>query len=324
MSDRYYNDTPRVSVTVPLYNSSKYLRECLDSLASQTLKNVEIILVDDGSTDGSGEICDEYCKKYANFRVIHQKNSGSASARQVGLDASRGEYVIVCDSDDWVEPNMYEKLYRAAIETEADIVTCNYFAEYNNGRSIPNVIKFTENDGVVDNRNLLLTRPAASWVKLIRKSLFERSKASYELGINLGEDALIMFKLMLANPRVVQINDILYHYRRLQGENTYTNAITMNHVYQMNRIYEWLKSNPIYSRDEEFMFNRVINLIFATLRTKDLDKIYLSRLLSHELSWEMIISNKKSIKSIFVASCKIFPISFSKLMIKYLYPLMYK
>lgn len=324
MAAIYSNDIPSVSVTVPLYNSAKYLHECLDSLASQTLKNIEIILVDDGSTDGSGEICDEYSRKYSNFKVIHQKNSGSASARQAGLDASRGEYVIVCDSDDWVEPNIYEELYKAAKNTDADIAMCNYFAEYNDGRSIPNIAKFKENDGLVDRRHLLLTRPGSSWVKLIKKTLFERSNAFYELGINMGEDALIMYKLMLANPRIVQIDDILYHYRRLQGENTYTNTITMNQVYQINRIYEWVKSNPIYNRDEEFLFNRIINLIFAALRTKDLDKNFLSHLLSHELTWKRIKSNKQSVKSLFVVSCKVLPIRFSKRMLKILYPILYR
>ncbi len=98
---------PAVSVTVPVYNTSKYLRKCLDSLQSQTLKNIEFIIVDDGSTDDSGVICDEYAKSNPKFKVIHQKNGGLASARQTGLNHARGEYVIVCDSDERVEPDMY-------------------------------------------------------------------------------------------------------------------------------------------------------------------------------------------------------------------------
>lgn len=126
-----------VSVIVPIFNTSRYLRKCLDSLAHQTLTAIEFILVDDGSTDDSGKICDEYASKDSRFRVIHQSNGGSAVARQTGLDAARGEYTIVCDSDDWVEPDMYEKLYRKAVETDADMVLCGYFAEYIDGRSLP-------------------------------------------------------------------------------------------------------------------------------------------------------------------------------------------
>ncbi len=206
---------PVVSVTVPVYNTSKYLRQCLDSLAAQTLHEIEFILVDDGSTDDSGAICDEYAAKDPRFRVIHQPNGGLAVARQTGLNAAQGEYIIPCDSDDWAEPNMYELLYRKAKATFADIVLCGYFAEYNNGRSVLCQTIFSESDGVVDNFDLMNRGAGSSWVKLVKKSLFNKTETYYEKGVNLSEDALIIFKLLKGTLKVVQTNEYLYHYRRL-------------------------------------------------------------------------------------------------------------
>ncbi|MDE7089676.1 MAG: glycosyltransferase, partial [Prevotella sp.] len=227
----------KVSVTVPVYNTSSYLHQCLDSLQTQTLKEIEFILIDDGSTDNSGFICDEYAKRDSRFRVIHQKNGGSAVARQTGLDNAIGEYIIVCDSDDWVEPDMYEKLYRKAKDTDADIVCCGYFVEYKGGRSLPVQTIMKELDGVVDNDDLLRKGAGSSWVKLVKRSFFEKVNAFYESGINMGEDALIVYKLLRGNPKIVQIKGNLYHYRRLLSGNSYTNNVKMSHIFQLEFIY---------------------------------------------------------------------------------------
>lgn len=317
-------DTPAVSITIPVYNTSKYLRKCLDSLASQTLKDIEFIIVDDGSTDSSGEICDEYASMDSRFKVIHQKNGGLASARQTGLDVAQGEYVIVCDSDDWVEPNMYEVLYKTAKETDADIVICNYFAEYNDGRSIPHRIKFKENDGIVDNHDLLVRRPGASWIKLVKRSLFLETKAYYEPGISMGEDALIMYKLIIGSPKIVQIDTELYHYRRLIGENSYTNSLNMNQISQMVYTYHWLNNQPIYRKDEEILYGRAINVVFAALRAKDLNEDYLKDFIKKELTWNRIRSNKITSKSILAAISKIIPLPLMRRMLKIVYPYIYK
>lgn len=314
----------KVSITVPVYNTSKYLRKCLDSLANQTLKDIECIIVDDGSTDESVTICDEYAKKYEHFKVFHQENGGLASARQTGLEAAIGEYIIVCDSDDWVEPNMYEKLYRTAKDTNADIVLCNYFAEYTDGRSEPRNMKFKELDGLVDIRNMLLIRPGASWIKLIRKSLFENGRADFHRGINMGEDVLMMYKLAQQKPKIVQIDDNLYHYRRLMGEGSYTNSPSMKQLAQMIYIYEWLKTQPDYQKDEELLYGRVTNIIFAALRSKDLDEKYLKDLLSAEVSWKRIMTNRLTSKSVITGIAKLLPVSFVRQLVKRLYPYFYK
>ena len=104
-----------ISIIVPVYNVEKYLEKCIDSILNQSYQNLEIILIDDGSTDNSGSICDEYKKKDQRVQVIHQKNQGQSSARNAGLNIAKGSYIGFVDSDDWIEQNMYEKLYKNII-----------------------------------------------------------------------------------------------------------------------------------------------------------------------------------------------------------------
>lgn len=118
---------PTVSVIVPVYNVEKYLARCVDSITSQTYENLDIILVDDGSTDNSGRICGEYAKKDTRIRVIHQKNKGASAARNCGITAASGNYIGFIDSDDWIDKDMYELLVNTAIEHHADIVRCDTY-----------------------------------------------------------------------------------------------------------------------------------------------------------------------------------------------------
>ena len=115
-----------VSVVVPVYQAENYLNRCLDSILAQTLENFELILINDGSKDKSGEICDEYKRKDKRIRVIHKRNEGVSRARQVGLDLARGEYIIYVDPDDWVERDYLETLYSKAISENADMIICDF------------------------------------------------------------------------------------------------------------------------------------------------------------------------------------------------------
>lgn len=121
---------PRVSIIIPAYNAEKYLRQCLDSVVQQTLEEIQIIVVNDGSSDNTEGICRDYAQKYSHLLYLEKENGGSASARNMGLDYAEGEYVGFVDADDWIEPEMYERLYRAAIENRgADIVFCRAFED---------------------------------------------------------------------------------------------------------------------------------------------------------------------------------------------------
>ena len=126
---------PKISVVVPVYNVEKYLSVCINSVLSQTFTDFELILVDDGSTDKGGDICDEYEKKDNRIRVIHQKNQGVSAARNAGIDLSIGEYLIFIDSDDTIDKNCLSILYKNLIIENADISLCAYKKIYNNGKT---------------------------------------------------------------------------------------------------------------------------------------------------------------------------------------------
>ena len=118
-----------ISVIVPIYNVEKYLDRCLKSIINQTYKNLEIILIDDGSPDNCGTICDEYAKKDNRIKVVHKDNGGLVKARNTGLDIATGEYISFIDPDDWIELNMYEEMIKIADETNTDIVRCGYYRD---------------------------------------------------------------------------------------------------------------------------------------------------------------------------------------------------
>ena len=124
-------EKPLISVVVPVYNVENYMRKCIDSLLNQTLSNIEIILVDDGATDTSPKICDEYARKHSCIRVIHKQNGGLGSARNAGMKAARGKYIGFVDSDDYVSVKMYETLWNLAETNEADCAYCEFTRFWN-------------------------------------------------------------------------------------------------------------------------------------------------------------------------------------------------
>ena len=123
---------PAISVIVPIFNVENYVRKCVDSILNQTFSDIEIILVDDGSTDASGRICDEYLSKDDRIRVIHKENGGLSDARNAGLDMCTGEYIGFVDGDDYIDGDMYELLYKNLIQYDADISMCRFRRIYNN------------------------------------------------------------------------------------------------------------------------------------------------------------------------------------------------
>ncbi len=126
------NDSERdlISVIVPVYNVEPFLDRCMQSILRQTYRNLEIILVDDGSTDASAQLCDDYARKDGRVKVLHKTNGGLSDARNAGLELASGAYIGYVDSDDWIEPDMYEQMHRACVENNARIAVCRYFNEY--------------------------------------------------------------------------------------------------------------------------------------------------------------------------------------------------
>jgi len=201
---------PLISIIVPIYNAEQYLHRSIDSILAQTFTGWELLLIDDGSPDRSGEICDEYAKKDNRVRVIHKENGGVSSARQKGQDEACGEYTIHVDPDDWVEPMMLEELYRKAKDDNADMVICDY---YMNEGSHQFYIKQepTKLDNNVVLYELFQQLHGSCCNKLVRRACYS-GKANFPKGINCCEDLIWCIQVLKCNPKVSYLPKAYYHY----------------------------------------------------------------------------------------------------------------
>lgn len=213
----------KVSIIIPVYNTAEYLSECIDSIRRQTLREIEIICVDDGSTDGSSDILDEYALQDDRIRIIHKDNGGPASARKLGLRVASGKYIGFVDSDDWIEENMYELLYQKAEEHQADMVTCGFFLEGN----YTTMHMDTVSQGLYDGEDMRKLREKAIY-NLEEKSsglkaslcykLFKRElicEAQYKIPdeITMADDKMCLLTALLECNSVYVCHNAFYHYR---------------------------------------------------------------------------------------------------------------
>lgn len=225
---------PILSVIVPVYNTKKYLRECIDSILAQTYKNYEIILVDDGSTDGSAEICDEYADKHDVISVIHKENCGKLlNTRKIGFFAAKGKYVSYIDSDDYIEPEMYEYIMTKLIESNADMGTCN-ISFVRDDKIIP--LEEYSTEGFYDKQrlekeiypNMLFSMQKGKTGligslcnKIIKKDILENVLMEIDDRISYGEDALCVYPCLLDINSVYICEDkFFYYYRQISSSIT--------------------------------------------------------------------------------------------------------
>lgn len=217
----------KISVIVPVYNVVSYLSQCLESIIRQTLKDIEIILVDDGSTDGSGQICDEYALRDERIIVFHKQNEGLSSARNDGLDAATSDYIMFVDSDDWVESHFCEKAYMASIDYNADLVLFNYVKIYNNGTIVKN--RPDIHPGLVTEFEALLFNlhyTPAVWLGLYRRELFDNVR--FPIG-KYHEDTGTSHRLLHEAKKIVYVDDALYNYRANRPGSIMTVKATREH-----------------------------------------------------------------------------------------------
>lgn len=317
------NNKVLISVIVPVYNTSMYIDRCVESLVKQSLNEIEIILVDDGSTDGSGNICDRWGERDRRIKIIHQKNSGSAGARQIGLDNSIGEYIIICDSDDWVDTTAYEKAYKKAKEDCADIVFFGYVAEYNDGKSEAWNRKFTDLNNIeLTRREIMNTSWFHSWDKLFKRSLFKDYNISYAKGINMGEDALILQKLLCIRPlKISWLEESLYHYRISTGG--YTTQIKPTYINQLLFVYEWVKKNIDNTYHRDSLIKSASDISFESFRCNSFDTSQFHNIVA-EIPITFLYSTPRSPQKLVTLIGKLFGWKIGKLAYKYLLPILLK
>lgn len=322
------NKTTSVPITVgvAVYNVEKYLSICIDSLVNQTFSNIEIILVDDGSTDSSGRICDEYASKDSRIRVIHKKNGGLGTARQAALENANGDYLYVCDADDWVETTILEKLYNRAKETGADIEMCDYISEYGDGKKTFSCYgkKVSKNQSTIIYDTLNDHFPSSVWSRLFKRSIFQDNNISWEAGINMGEDFLIFLKVLQVPVVIDYLPEPLYHYRRMPGESSLTNKVTLSSYNQMLYIQRWIESNYNNSSFTKGINHYLINIAFAGLRVEEgMSAAYYRKTSTKKISVKSLI-NDCTLKSIIILWTKLLGYRAGRGVYKLMYKLVYR
>ena len=233
---------PKISVIVPVYKAEKYLTKCVDSLLSQTFTDFEVLLIDDGSPDDSGIICDAYASKDERIRVFHKKNGGVSSARQCGIDNAQGEYTIHCDPDDWVEPNMLEELYAKAKETNADMVLCDYYINYSHKSIYKLQIPSSLESDIVLSDLLMGKLHGSLWNKLIKRNLILKYHVNFENMI-IWEDLCFVSKLLLHPITISYLNKAYYHYVLYENSNSLTKNVSKRRVDSQRILIDFLEKN---------------------------------------------------------------------------------
>lgn len=205
---------PKISIIVPVYNAEKYLSKCIDSVLAQTFSDWELLLIDDGSPDRSGEISDEYASKDTRIRVFHKSNGGVSSARNLGLDNAKGEYVTFVDSDDWLMPDTVEKCF-PYIE-KYDVIQFGIKFVYSEDNSQYRTYKVDENDDLRKYIFKVIARDAFLGVcgGLYRRNLFEKNNIRFSSDLISGEDWLVKFELLIKSNSIAFLDIPCYCYNK--------------------------------------------------------------------------------------------------------------
>lgn len=291
---------PFLSIVVPVYNTEEYLECCINSILAQEFTDYELILVDDGSTDNSGDICDRYAAEHAHVRCLHQPNGGHTCARQNGVRASCGEYITFVDSDDWISPEMYSHMCRAAQDTQADIVHCNMTAvmpHKKEVRGVPFSAGFYDKSKLEDvvYPYMIYTGTyfkfgiAPGMVnKLFRRSILEKYLFQIPHNIVVGEDGPVTYSCMLEASSVYFCDESYYFYR--------SNPDSLCHHIDTNRLAE---NHTMFET-----YERVIDTAAYpdVLRQLHYFFVYQS-LLTYIPVFRTLIRESADFKKIFMAEC---------------------
>ena len=270
------NKEPLITVIIPVYNVESYIKKCVKSIINQTYHNLEIIIVDDGSTDNSGKICDELALLDNRIKIIHKENGGLSDARNTGIDIANGEYIGFVDSDDYIDEEMYEQLLEACRESCAEISICGRICEVIATQK--NYDLFTTDKKVLSSeaaiRNLLLQIDcdSAAWDKLYDAKLFKTVR--YPFGV-LHEDLNVTTRLFSLATRVAYIGKPLYHYQ-IRKDSICNQAFSekkMDIYLQASACREFVKRKyPLCDEANAFVIRNVIVMVDSALNSKRIEK----------------------------------------------------
>lgn len=249
----------KVSIIIPVYNIERYIVKCMDSIVNQSYTNIEIIPIDDGSTDGSGKILDEYAAKDSRIKVIHQENGGLISTRRKGLLSSTSDYICFVDGDDSIELDNIELLVKKQSETDADIVIGSYQRIKDDGRIKTHPI--FQNNGMTASEYIPLLLQGdilwSIWIKLYRKSIFPKDFASFSRSYTMGEDAICNSQLLPYVKKIATEPKAMYNY--------YIHDTSISNTHKRTLEYNILMINAIANAMGEELANKYQSIINTRL-----------------------------------------------------------
>lgn len=279
-----------VSIIIPVYNVCDFLPRCIDSIIKQTYRAFELILVDDGSVDGSSEVCDHYAQMDPRVKVIHQKNAGVSTARNVGMDISSGEYLSFIDADDWIEPDYVERLASAIAEHNVDVAAVGFKYIYENGKreemeicDAYEILSYTE----ALNQAMDPIKPwvGFAWNKMIKRTIIMNNSIRFDTEISLCEDSLFNYTAFLHLKKVVKIPGSLYNYY-IRHDSATRKAITSNFSSLGTKIVafekasilvdEYMEGGQFYSRINSTLFIAIVQYLSTMFSANLYDKCIVS------------------------------------------------
>lgn len=292
---------PLISIIVPVYNTKKYLEKCIDSLCKQTYKNIEIMLIDDGSTDGSDAVCDTLAKTDERIKVIHKKNNGLLLARKSGTELCNGNYVINVDSDDWLDVNVIEELFNVIVKYEPDVIIFGY---YNNYLDIEDKKSICLSDGLYNYKRIekeiypkLIMDSNGSYVipslcfKAIKKEIALNSFECFNSNILVGEDFCVSSICLLNSKSIYVLDCPLYHYR-FNNESIMRSGKTIkfDNVLKIKEVlFNYFVENDLFTKQCN---RRLFYELYNTIRSYFYSNNYyeIKRIINRELKNEVYIS----------------------------------
>lgn len=263
-------DNPKISVIIAIYNAQKTLARLLDSLLIQTMKDFEVLMVNDGSTDLSGSICDSYARTDNRFKAFHKANEGVGSTRQFGIEHATGQYTIHADADDWVEPDYLEQLYDKAVASGADMVICDILVE--NGIRT-NLLKQepTAFDKETLLNDMICRLQNGPCNKLIKRSAYSERNISYIKGMHGGEDQLFNLQLVMAGITVSYLPEALYHYDTSANPDSASRGSSLKKIEQGIQFVSALKE-LLPQGFQDGINDKYLDVAFTALKSDEFSK----------------------------------------------------
>jgi glycosyltransferase involved in cell wall biosynthesis len=266
-----------ISVIVPVYNVEKYLSRCVDSIINQTYKNLEIILVDDGSPDNCPAMCDEYVKKDSRIKVIHKENGGLSDARNAGMKVAKGDYIGFVDSDDWIELNMLERLLSEIIKNNCDVASCGVKMVWEDNSKKSRMLFPIDADCVIDGTENALDSLMFDnriiqtvWNKIYKKSIIEN--ILFPVG-KINEDEYWSWRAIAKSKRVICLSEPMYNYVQRSGSIMRSNSFNPMCVIEAH----CLRYNFIVNNYPNLQDKCCINLLYSCLYQAQRAKLLLEK-----------------------------------------------